>query len=254
MVDLFCGPNLPLGKAFLYCGWRCLPVDWALDPSHDLSNPQRQDSIREQLQDAVFAAAALDCSTKSRAREIPRDLGDGKPGPRPLRSDRYPEGLPDLPRADQLRVSKDNLACSFVLTELQALADRGGGSVRENPLRSLHWELTQEKQMMATGPWQDTAALWGRGVRLSACATTLMRLHSGLLSIATTPTQPTSGSLTFRMVSVCSPPRRRIHRLAGFWNCSLRFLVGRPNGAGEAPRPPFPLCGNRGQAGTLVAD
>ena len=80
MVDLFCGPNLPLGKAFLYCGWRCLPVDWALDPSHDLSNPQRQDSIREQLQDAVFAAAALDCSTKSRAREIPRDLGDGKPG------------------------------------------------------------------------------------------------------------------------------------------------------------------------------
>ena len=112
MVDLFCGPNLPLGKAFLYCGWRCLPVDWALDPSHDLSNPQRQDSIREQLQDAVFAAAALDCSTKSRAREIPRDLGDGKPGPRPLRSDRYPEGLPDLPMADQLRVSKDNLAAS----------------------------------------------------------------------------------------------------------------------------------------------
>ena len=45
-------------------------------------------------------------------------MGDGKPGPRPLRSDRYPEGLPDLPRADQLRVSKDNLACSFVLTEL----------------------------------------------------------------------------------------------------------------------------------------
>ena len=63
---------------------------------------------------------------------------------------------PDLPMADQLRVSKDNLACSFVLTELQALADRGGGSVRENPLRSLHSELTQEKQMMATGLWQDT--------------------------------------------------------------------------------------------------
>ena len=36
-----------------------------------------------------------------------------------------------------------------------------------------------------------------------------MRLHSGLLSIAITPTQPTSGSLIFRMVSVCSPPRRR---------------------------------------------
>ena len=66
--------------------------------------------------------------------------------------------------------------------------------------------------MMATGPWQDTvysACCFMGARRLSACATTLMRLHSGLLSIATTPTQPTSGSLTFRMVSVCSPPRRR---------------------------------------------
>ena len=36
------------------------------------------------------------------------------------------------------------------------LGRRGGGSVRENPLRSLHWELTQKKQMMAAGPWQDT--------------------------------------------------------------------------------------------------
>ena len=153
MVDLFCGPNLLLGKAFLYCGWRCLPVDWALDPSHDLSNPA----------EAGFnPGAAPGCSLRSSCFglqhqvEVPRDLGDGKPCPRPLRSDRYPEGIPDLPMADQLRVSKDNLACSFVLTELQALADRGGGSVRENPLRSLHWELTQEKQMMATGLWQDT--------------------------------------------------------------------------------------------------
>ena len=51
------------------------------------------------------------------------------PCPRPLRSDRYPEGIPDLPMADQLRVSKDNLACSFVLTELQAWGQRPGKPV-----------------------------------------------------------------------------------------------------------------------------
>ena len=159
-------------------------MDWALDPSHDLSNPQRQESVREQLQDAVFAAAALDCSTKSRAQEILRDLGDGKPCPRPLRSDRYPEGIPDLPMADQLRVSKDNLACSFVLTKLQALADRGGGSVRENPLRSLYWELTQEKQMMATGLWQDTvySACCFMGARCKA-----QRLRRNIDEIASLP-------------------------------------------------------------------
>ena len=118
--------------------------------------------------------------------------------------------------ADQLRVSKDNLACSFVLTEL--MADRGGGSVRENPLRSknplrsLYWELTQEKQMMATGLWQDTVysmLLYGGQVQGSAPAPTWMRLHGGPISSTITLMQPTSGSLIFRMGSVCSPPRRR---------------------------------------------
>ena len=93
-----------------------------------MTSPTRSDrSLSGNSSRMQFPAAALDCSTKSRAREIPQDLGDGKPCPRPLRSDRYPEGIPDLPMADQLRVSKDNLACSFVLAELQALADQGGG-------------------------------------------------------------------------------------------------------------------------------
>ena len=201
-------------------------MDWALDPSHDLSNPQRQESVRDQLQEAVFAAAALDCSTKSRAQEIPRNLGDGKPWPRPLRSDRYPEGIPDLPMAEQLRVSKNNLACSFVLTELQALADRGGGSVRENPLRSLHWELTQEKQMMATGLWQDTVYSACSGARPSACATTLMRLPVGPISSAITHMRPMSGSPTFRMGSVFSPPR------SGQWSGASSDSPGR---AGKDP-------------------
>ena len=254
MVDLFCGPNLPLGKAFLYCGWRCLPVDWALDPSHDLSNPQRQDSIREQLQDAVFAAAALDCSTKSRAREIPRDLGDGKPGPRPLRSDRYPDGLPDLPRADQLRVSKDNLACSFVLTELQALADRGGGSVRENPLRSLHWELTQEKQMMATSPWQDTVyyACCFMGARCKA-----QRLRHNIDEIAQWPALHCHHTHAADEWQPYLQDGQRVFpsKEEAEYTASLAFGIAvSASYWREAPRPPFPLCGNRGQAGTLVAD
>ena len=58
---------------------------------------------------------------------MPRDLGDGKPCPRPLGSDRYPEGIPDLPMADQLRVFKDRAPG----------LGRPGGSVRENLLRRL---------------------------------------------------------------------------------------------------------------------
>ena len=37
-------------------------MDIKLDASHDLSNPLRQDSLREQLNQVDFIAAAFDCS------------------------------------------------------------------------------------------------------------------------------------------------------------------------------------------------
>ena len=155
MADLFAGPNVPLTKAFLFCGWRCLPVDWALDPSLDLADPARQKIMHEQLTDVDFIAAAFDCSTKSRAREIPRKFEDGRPAPQPLRSESFPDGLPNLSARDQLRVDKDNAASSFILQEIDRLEQSGGASVRENPYRSLHWHVQQEVNMWATGRWKD---------------------------------------------------------------------------------------------------
>ena len=38
----------------------------------------------------------------------------------------------------------------------RSLESRGGISVRENPLRSLHWHLPQEVAMMASGSWWET--------------------------------------------------------------------------------------------------
>lgn len=155
MADLMSGPNAPLTKAFLFCGWKCITVDWLLDASHDLANPIRQASLATQLREVDFIGAAMDCSTKSRAREICRHFNDGRPAPQPLRSVEFPEGLPDLNAADWARVQTDNAACKFVLDQIQALAERGGTSVRENPWRSLHWHLPQEQEMMASGLWED---------------------------------------------------------------------------------------------------
>ena len=155
VADLFCGPNLPLSKAFLWCGWRTLSVDWLLDKSHDLSNPLRQQSLHDQLSEVDFICAAFDCSTKSRARQIPRRFEDGRPCPAPLRSEQHPDGLPTLQGRDLQRVRTDNQACEFILEEIRLLADRGGGSVRENPWRSLHWWGSTECSMMETGCWKD---------------------------------------------------------------------------------------------------
>ena len=131
-------------------------MDWELDPSHDLSNAERQSSLHAQLQGADCIVAAFDCSTKSRAREIPRTFQDGRPAPQPLRTESQPEGLPNLSARDAQRARVDNQACAFVLDEIQGIQARGGISIRENPLRSLHWHLSQEKEMMASGHWNDT--------------------------------------------------------------------------------------------------
>mgnify|MGYP000465320930 CR=1 FL=1 len=84
MADLMAGPNAPLTKAFISCGWQCIIVDWLLDDSHDLSDERRQHSLSKQLEEVIFIAAAIDCSTKSRAREIPRKFGSSKTGGQPL--------------------------------------------------------------------------------------------------------------------------------------------------------------------------
>ena len=46
-------------------------------------------------------------------------------GPKPLRSEAYPEGLPGLDPKNQRRVDVDNAACSWILKQLQAIADDG---------------------------------------------------------------------------------------------------------------------------------
>ena len=120
--------------------------------------------MHSQLAQADCIFAAFDCSTKSRAREIPRQFSDGRPAPKPLRTESHPEGLPNLSSRDYERVSVDNAACTFILAEIENILARGGISVRENPLRSLHWHLPQEVAMMASNKWWDTeyaACCWG---------------------------------------------------------------------------------------------
>ena len=90
-------------------GGACQWIIIKLDASHDLSNPLRQDSLREQLGQVDFIAAAFDCSTKSRAREIFGPFQDGRPAPKPLRSEALPEGLAGLSKQDQARVDQQGL-------------------------------------------------------------------------------------------------------------------------------------------------
>jgi len=160
MIDIMSGPNYPLTKAFAMSGWRVLAIDLLFGQDHDLSDLSNQVTIRDHFQHADFAWAALDCSDKSRIREIPevqykRNPRTGNTLPTPLRSEKFPMGLPDLQGYDKERVAASNEASEFILGELRLLQTRGGASGRENPSNSIHWYTPTEVQMMAANKWWD---------------------------------------------------------------------------------------------------
>ena len=194
MLDVFSGPNTPLAKAFEWCGWRTISFDRKIqNPSEkarnfDLSSSEGQQELEKESKEAAFMAVAFDCSTKSRIREIVRvaHYSSGKPRqlPTPLRSEEFPEGLPSLEGKDLQRVQMDNFVTEFVLNLISEHAERGGGSLRENPSRSLHWWLPQEVQMMMSGTWDDT--LYTACVLMAARAKK-QRLRHNIAEIAQWP-------------------------------------------------------------------
>ena len=155
MVDVFSGPKAPLASAFRMCGWQTEALDREIRASDDLNITARQQKLAIQMKSATFVAVAFDCSTKSRVREIPREFEDGRRAPGPLRSEDHPEGLPSLQGAEKKRVEQDNTVTDFVLELLKDHDAKGGGSMRENPNRSLHWWLQKEQEMIDSGRWAD---------------------------------------------------------------------------------------------------
>ena len=47
--DLMAGPNCPVSKAFSWCGWRTLTVDWLFGAEHDFWKIACQENIASQL-------------------------------------------------------------------------------------------------------------------------------------------------------------------------------------------------------------
>ena len=155
MVDIMSGPNSPLTKGFIMAQWRALPIDRLFGEHHDISDITVQAELHEHFKEADFMWAAIDCSTKTMARTIPSKI-QGKRLPPPLRSHEYPMGLPGLQGSDKERVTTDNDASEFVLSELKLHQARSGVSGRENPQNSLHWSTPTEIDMWNSGSWQDT--------------------------------------------------------------------------------------------------
>ena len=148
-LDMFSGPNCSLPKALLWCGWLVVSaIDVATDEDLDVTRPAVQRATISQLPRVHATCAAMDCSTKTRAREK-------RPGPLPLRDNSHPRGLPHLSGADLARVTTVNLASDFSLAIQDWMQTCGRAALRENPLNSFHWQDPVESHLIASGDWND---------------------------------------------------------------------------------------------------
>jgi len=115
----------------------------------DLSSPQGKKKARELLSHPrlLFVFFAPPCGTCSRARGIPVA---GK-GPKPLRSEEHPEGLPGLESEsrDFARVQAANDLYQFTAQLVSELSALGVAWCVENPDRSFMWSLPSFRALLS---------------------------------------------------------------------------------------------------------
>ena len=109
----------------------------------DLSTEEGVSLLMQWLADehVVGLFIAPPCGSASRARSIP--LKRKSPGdPRPLRSDKHPNGLPNLLVVDRIKVSKANKLYHLTARLVQWATEQGCLFCVENPQFSYFWQTT----------------------------------------------------------------------------------------------------------------
>ena len=91
----------------------------------------------------AYCHCAPVCGTGSRAREIPLPVGMEKFNARPLRSQQWPLGLPDLEGTDKLRVQAANQLYFLTLCIAMIAYQRGFVFSVENPSNAYFWLAMQ---------------------------------------------------------------------------------------------------------------
>ena len=151
LLDLFCG-TAGVAAAFKALGGEALGIDHMVDKRRvkgpvakvDLTQKDGQRTVLSWIRDGKVDAVMLapPCGTSSRAREIPLPkryrLRKGMQ-PVPLRSDRWPDGLPQLRGVAKLKVEAANRLYRFSKEVIDLCLAKGIPFVCENPKRSLMW-------------------------------------------------------------------------------------------------------------------
>lgn len=154
LLELFCG-TAGVSAQFKRGGGRALGIDHQLNRRRlkaaavklDLVQPWVQQMIVQEISsgrvDGVHLAPP--CGTSSRARCIPikkKLKKQGVPSPRPLRSSRWPDGIPNLHGVNKDRVEAANKLYAFCVEVMETCERHNVLFTVENPSNSLMWETS----------------------------------------------------------------------------------------------------------------
>ena len=159
-----CAGSAGLSAALRSCGFSICAIDCSSDRHRAQTTILQADLCTvagRQLAAQVLASpslhfchAAPPCGAASRARERPlkaREAALLRARPKPLRSARFPDGLPNLSARDAERVAKANMIYRFVAEQATKLHSQGILVCIENPLRSRMWETKHVRALFAVG-------------------------------------------------------------------------------------------------------
>ena len=158
MLEIFAG-SCRLSKACRGLGLEAVAVDHTSQRSEnfpifhaDLTNDEDVRRVIEYVDveagNLLHAHFAPACGTASRARGRPIPGEDPSKGPQPLRSEAYPDGLPNLPPNQQERVDKANKCYAATAILVRHLIALGVSVSIENPKNSFFWLCTPIKGLL----------------------------------------------------------------------------------------------------------
>eukprot|EP00435_Cladocopium_sp_Y103_P006271 s3880_g2.t1 len=151
LLELFCG-TAGVCAQFRTLGGKALGVDHHLNRARLKSAAVKLDLTQQWVQELICREISLGrvdavhlgppCGTASRARNIPirkKLRRAGAPNPQPLRSERFPEGLPWIKGVNRLKLRAANTLYSFA-ARIVVLCEKHQVLVTvENPSRSYMW-------------------------------------------------------------------------------------------------------------------
>ena len=109
----------------------------------DLTTKHGQDVflrwLESPLVQGIFIAPPCGTCSLARCIKLRDEKGRPIPGPVPLRSENFPEGLPNLPPRNRLRVSLANKLYEFVGRVIRIAHKKGLIIAVENPRSSIFW-------------------------------------------------------------------------------------------------------------------